>query len=400
MASLLEQLGTMTVVVCDTGDLASIKKFTPRDATTNPSLITAAAQMPEYQDVVDGALSWAKTQPGAAKSVKKAIAYALDRLAVEFGLRILKIVPGRVSTEVDARLSYDTEKTIEKGRYLIQQYEAAGASRERVLIKIASTWEGIRAAEVLQKEGINCNLTLLFGMHQAIACAEAGVKLISPFVGRILDWYKKHENRQSYPQNEDPGVLSVTNIYNYYKKFGYTTEVMGASFRNLGEIIELAGSDLLTIAPNLLADLSSKEATLERKLDPDKAKSMSIEKIAMDEATFRRMHDADAMAKEKLDEGIQGFSKAIVALEKLLAERYRGIQSKSLLAQAQGFFKVYDLDGDGLITREEWAGTDAVFDALDLDGNGAITVDELVAGLGAAHVLKSPSTKPAAAKVA
>jgi transaldolase len=400
MASLLEQLGKMTVVVCDTGDLASIKKFTPRDATTNPSLITTAAQMPEYQDVVDGALDWAKTQPGASKSVKKAIAYALDRLAVEFGLRILQIVPGRVSTEVDARLSYDTKATIEKGRYLIQQYEAAGASRERVLIKIASTWEGIRAAEVLQKEGINCNLTLLFGMHQAIACAEAGAKLISPFVGRILDWYKKRENRESYPPNEDPGVVSVTKIYNYYKKFGYRTEVMGASFRNIGEIIELAGCDLLTIAPNLLAELSATEGPLERKLDPEKAKSMPIEKISMDEATFRRMHDADPMAKEKLEEGIQGFSKAIVALEKLLTERYRGIQSKSLLSQAQQFFKVYDLDGDGLITREEWAGADAVFDALDVNGKGAITVEELVAGLGAAHVLKSASTKPAAAKVA
>jgi transaldolase len=390
----------MTVVVCDTGDLASIKKFTPRDATTNPSLITTAAQMPEYQDVVDGALDWAKTQPGAAKSVKKTIAYALDRLAVEFGLRILQIVPGRVSTEVDARLSYDTKATIEKGRHLIQQYEAAGASRERVLIKIASTWEGIRAAEVLQKEGINCNLTLLFGMHQAIACAEAGAKLISPFVGRILDWFKKHENRESYPPNEDPGVLSVTKIYNYYKKFGYQTEVMGASFRNLGEIVELAGSDLLTIAPNLLAELSALERPLERKLDPEKAKSMPIEKISMDETTFRRMHDADPMAKEKLEEGIQGFSKAIVALEKLLTERYRGIQSKSLLSQAHQFFKVYDLDGDGLITREEWAGADAVFDALDVNRKGAITVAELVAGLGAAQVLKSASARPAAAKVA
>ena len=388
--SQLEELSRHSLVVADTGDIEQVARWKPQDATTNPSLLLTAAEDPRYQHLVQSSVREAR---GDA-------ALAMDWMFVLFGTEILKHVRGRVSTEVDARLSFDTEKTIEKGRYLIQMYEAAGASRERVLIKIASTWEGIRAAEVLQKEGINCNLTLLFGMHQAIACAEAGVRLISPFVGRILDWYKKHENRESYPQNEDPGVLSVTKIYNYYKKFGYRTEVMGASFRNIGEIVELAGSDLLTIAPNLLADLASKEGTLERKLDPEKAKSTSIERIAMDEATFRRMHEEDLMAKEKLEEGIQGFAKAIVALEKLLTERYRGIQSKSLLAQAQQFFKVYDLDGDGLITREEWAGTDAVFDALDVNGNGAITVDELVAGLGAAHVLKAAGAKPVAAKVA
>ena len=251
-SNLLEQLGRMTVVVADTGDLHSIEKFQPRDATTNPSLITAAAQMPEYTDVVDAALRWAE---GEAKSADehKVVGLAVDRLAVEFGLRILQIVPGRVSTEVDARLSYDTRASVEKGRYLIAQYEAAGASRERVLIKIAATWEGIRAAEILEAEGIHCNLTLLFGMHQAIACAEAGVTLISPFVGRILDWYKRAEGRDSYPQAEDPGVVSVTRIYNYFKHHGHRTEVMGASFRNLGEITELAGCDLLTIAPNFLA---------------------------------------------------------------------------------------------------------------------------------------------------
>ncbi|HTM19482.1 MAG TPA: transaldolase, partial [Kofleriaceae bacterium] len=266
MPSLLDQLKAMTVVVCDTGDLNSIEKFTPRDATTNPSLITAAAQMKEYADVVDGALDWAEKAAGGAGD--KVVGLAVDRLAVEFGLRILKIVPGRVSTEVDARLSYDTAATVAKGRWLIEQYEAAGASRERVLIKIASTWEGIRAAEVLEREGIHCNLTLLFGMHQAVACAEAGVRLISPFVGRILDWYKKAEKRDSYPPNEDPGVVSVTQIYNYYKKFGHQTEVMGASFRNTGEIIELAGCDLLTIAPALLTELEGRSAELPRALDP------------------------------------------------------------------------------------------------------------------------------------
>ena len=329
MTSLLDQLKSMTVVVADTGDIKSIQKFTPRDATTNPSLITAAAQMPEYADVVDGALNWAEKQAGSGAETATVVGLAIDRLSVEFGLRILQIVPGRVSTEVDARLSYDTAKSIEKARYLISQYEAAGVSRERVLIKLAATWEGIKAAEVLEKEGIHCNLPLLFGTHQAIACAEAGVRLISPFVGRILDWYKKDSGRDSYPPAEDPGVVSVTTIYNYYKKHGYKTEVMGASFRNLGEIIELAGCDLLTIAPSLLTELQSQEGTLVRKLDPANAASMEIPKTPVDEATFRAMHVQDRMANDKLDEGIQGFSKALVALEVLLTDRLKAVAPKA-----------------------------------------------------------------------
>jgi transaldolase len=379
--SFLDQLKSMTVVVADTGDINSIEKFRPRDATTNPSLITAAAAMPAYSKIVDDALLWAKNESkGLATDaiVKKAI----DRLAVEFGLKILQIVPGRVSTEVDARLSYDTTATIEKARHLIAMYEKAGAKRDRVLIKIASTWEGIRAAEVLEKEGIHCNLTLLFGLHQAIACAEAKATLISPFVGRILDWFKKTTGKESYAPHEDPGVVSVTRIYNYYKKHGHATEVMGASFRNMGEITELAGSDLLTIAPNLLAELEKATGDLPRKLDAAKAKSMDIPKIEMNETVFRKMHDEDAMAKEKLEEGIQGFSKALVALEKQLAERLESMSTKRSTA-ATALFQAFDMDGDGFITREEWCGADAVFDAIDTDHDGRITPAEIAAGLGA-----------------
>jgi transaldolase len=384
--TLFEQLTAMTVAVCDTGDFNSIKKLTPRDATTNPSLITAAAQMPEYADVVDGALRWAEGE--ARGDQTRVIDLAVDRLAIEFGLRILAIVPGRVSTEVDARLSFDTAATVAKGRYLIGLYEAAGASRDRVLIKIASTWEGIRAAEILEKEGIHCNLTLLFGMHQAVACADAGVTLISPFVGRILDWHKKAEGRDSYPPAEDPGVVSVTQIYNYYKHHGYKTEVMGASFRNLDEILELAGCDLLTIAPNFLLELGEKTGTLTRKLDPDKARALTIPKLSFDEASFRAAHTADKMASDKLAEGITGFSKALVALEKLLGERYRALQGQARAGQAaHDFFCAFDLDGDGVITREEWAGSLAVFLALDVDADGKITPAEMAAGLGGAFVL-------------
>lgn len=383
--NLLDQLKEVTVVVADTGDIQAIETFTPRDATTNPSLITAAAQMPQYQEIVDTTLKLAREELGKVAPASEVAKLAFDRLAVAFGLQILKIVPGRVSTEVDARLSYDTQATIEKGRYLISEYEAAGISRDRVLIKIASTWEGIKAAEVLEKEGIHCNLTLLFGLHQAIACAEAGTTLISPFVGRILDWYVKDTGKE-YTSTEDPGVQSVTEIYNYYKKFGYKTEVMGASFRNIGEICELAGCDLLTISPKLLEQLNSTEADLPRKLDPAIAGSKNIEKLSIDLATFDQMHATDRMASEKLSEGIQGFTKALETLEKILAERLEQIEGSSTMCNATAdIFKSYDLDGDGLITREEWSGTDAVFDALDVNHDGKITAQEMAAGLGAMH---------------
>ena len=330
--NLLEALRAVTVVVADTGDIQAIEKFTPQDATTNPSLITAAAQMPEYQDIVDQTLLKAKKDAGVGASQAQVVSLAFDRLAVSFGLKILQIIPGRVSTEVDARLSYDTNATVAKARDLIGQYQAAGVAKERVLIKIAATWEGIKAAEILEKEGIHCNLTLLFGLHQAIACAEAGVTLISPFVGRILDWYKKDTGRTSYPAAEDPGVLSVTTIYNYFKKFGYKTEVMGASFRNMGEITELAGCDLLTISPGLLAELQNTVGELPRKLDPAKVADLSIEKISIDQATFEQMHNGDRMASDKLAEGIDGFTKALISLEQLLTERLTRLESQKVTA--------------------------------------------------------------------
>ncbi|HEY1049886.1 MAG TPA: transaldolase [Prosthecobacter sp.] len=301
----LDQLKQHTVVVADTGDFEAMKAYKPQDATTNPSLILAASQKAEYKSLVDKAIADGKS--GGVDAV-------MDNLVVAFGLEILKIVPGRVSTEVDARLSFDTQANIDKARHLISMYEKAGIARERVLIKIASTWEGIKAAEVLQKEGINCNLTLLFSLAQAVACAEGGIKLISPFVGRILDWYKKSTGKD-YSATEDPGVESVTQIYNYYKHFGYKTEVMGASFRNKGEITELAGCDLLTISPGLLGELAASEDKLEPKLNAENARSLKIEKIGADEKTFRWLFNEDAMATEKTAEGIRNFAKDIVKLE-------------------------------------------------------------------------------------
>src|SRR6202167_433365 len=320
MPNLLEQLRKFTVVVADTGDMEAMEKFHPQDATTNPSLITTVAQMPQYQPIVDGVLKDARNELGESATDQAVANLAFQRLAVAFGKKILAIVPGRVSTEVDARLSYDTAATMKQAREIIKQYDEAGISRERVLIKIASTWPGIKAAEQLEKEGIHCNLTLLFGIHQAIACAEAKVTLISPFVGRILDWYKK-DTGKDYQGADDPGVQSVTKIYNYFKKFGYKTVVMGASFRNIGEIRELAGCDLLTIAPKLLEELQSTEGDLPRKLDPKNSQGLQIEKIAIDKATFEKMHAADRMAHDKLKEGIESFTEGLHKLEKLLADR-------------------------------------------------------------------------------
>jgi transaldolase len=316
MENALDQLRKYTKVVADTGDFESMKLYQPEDATTNPSLILQSATDSRYVHLLDEAVAFARKN---ARDTNQLMPLCLDKLAVNFGLEILKIVPGRVSTEVDARLSFDSQATIEKARHLIALYEAAGVGRERILIKIASTWEGIRAAEVLEKEGIHTNLTLLFSKIQAIACAEAGVQLISPFVGRILDWYKAQRKVDHIPAEEDPGVLSVREIFNYYKHFDYKTEVMGASFRNSGEIIALAGCDLLTIAPQLLAELKQMHTTIEPLLRIEKAKSMQIDRIPANEKTFRWLLNEDAMATEKLAEGIRRFAADTLKLEQMIA---------------------------------------------------------------------------------
>jgi transaldolase len=303
--TLLESLKKYTTVVADTGDIDAIARHRPQDATTNPSLLFHAAQMPVYRHLVEEAAELVLERGGGHEEMAEEF---IDRLFVLFGFEILKVVPGRVSTEVAARLSFDTAGTIAKARKLISLYDKEGVARERILIKIASTWEGIRAAEFLEKEGIHCNLTLLFSFAQAVACAEAGVTLISPFVGRIYDWYKKEQGGAEIPADQDPGVASVTRIYNYYKKYGYKTQVMGASFRNVNQIVRLAGSDLLTISPELLDQLEKTEGVLDRKLDPAKAQASKEDQLHLDEKTFRWMHNEDAMATEKLAEGIRKFN--------------------------------------------------------------------------------------------
>lgn len=319
MNSILSQLKGMTVIVADTGDIDAIKKHSPTDATTNPSLILAAAEKPQYRPLIEEAVKFSKAN---SKSSKEQSTLLMDKLFVNFGTEILKLIPGRVSTEVDARLSFDIEGSIDKARHLIQLYENEGIDRKRILIKLASTWEGAQAATQLEGEGIHCNMTLLFSMPQAIACAEAKATLISPFVGRILDWYKKNENRESYPPNEDPGVKSVTEIYHYFKKFDYKTQVMGASFRNKEEIIELAGCDLLTISPKLLDELEHTSGQLERKLDPSKAHSLNINKIQLDEKSFRLMLNENQMATEKLSDGIRKFAEDAQKLEQYILKSF------------------------------------------------------------------------------
>lgn len=315
MATQLDQLKQYTTVVADTGDFRQMEEFTPQDATTNPSLILAAAAKPEYRPIIENVVASFRNSELKGEELMAAV---MNKVIVAFGLEILKRVPGRVSSEVDARLSFDTEGTVQKAREIMALYEEAGVSRDRVLIKIASTWEGIQAARILEQEGIHCNLTLLFSLVQAVACAEAGVRLISPFVGRILDWYTQSTG-ETYTAETDPGVLSVRTIYNYYKKFGYPVQIMGASFRNKGEVLALAGCDLLTISPNLLAELASSEDSVTPLLSPETAKASDIERIPADEKSFRFLFNEDAMATEKTADGIRRFSADIRKLEALLA---------------------------------------------------------------------------------
>ncbi len=310
--SKLENLRKLTTIVVDTGDIDAIQRFRPTDATTNPSLIESAIQKPEYQTLIEDAKQYSKKK---AKTTSEQCSLLLDKLFVNVGVEILKFIPGRISTEIDARLSFDMEGSIRKAQSLITLYEEMGVNRERILIKLASTWEGGLAAKELEKMGIHCNLTLMFSLPQAIHCAESQVTLISPFVGRILDWYKAHDKVEYYPPAEDPGVKSVKTIYHYYKKFGYKTQIMGASFRNKEEILELAGCDLLTVSPQLLEELSQVQGDVLPKLDEKEAKQMPIEKISLDEKTFRLMLNEDAMASEKLAEGIRNFTKSAIKLE-------------------------------------------------------------------------------------
>ncbi len=316
MTNLLEQLKSMTAIVADTGDIEAIRRHCPEDATTNPSLLLKAATLPEYAPLIADAVAWAKAQSGDRL---RQVHDAMDKLAVDVGLEVLKIVPGRISTEVDARLSFDTQATLAKARKLIRLYNEAGIANERVLIKIASTWEGIRAGEILEHEGVHCNLTLMFGFSQARACAEAGVTLISPFVGRIFDWQKAKEGRTEIPAEEDQGVLSVRRIYQYYKEYGYQTTVMGASFRNSGEILALAGCDRLTISPSFLEELQNTQGVLQRRLSY--SDTVKPRPASMTEAEFRWEMNQDAMATEKLAEGIRGFTADQIKLEKMLAEK-------------------------------------------------------------------------------
>ena len=316
----LEQLRSMTTVVADTGDIESIQQYRPSDATTNPSLLYKAAQMPQYQSLVQSAIEYGQTKGGSEEQRRL---LTLDKIAVNFGKKILDIVPGRVSTEVDARLSFDTAATIARAEQLIALYREAGVDSSRILIKIAATWEGIRAAEALEKRGLHCNLTLMFSLAQAIGAADAGATLISPFVGRIMDWYKKAEGVDGYAAADDPGVKSVTTIYQYFKKFDYATVVMGASFRNVDEITQLAGCDLLTIAPALMEELQASEGELPRKLSSEMARETDIERIELNEAHFRWLMNADAMATEKLAEGIRGFTADTLKLEQLVQDIMR-----------------------------------------------------------------------------
>lgn len=386
--NLLEQLKTMTAILADAGDLQAIAQFQPLEVLVDASLITSAVQMPQYEDITKEILARARAQSGAGATSVEVVTLARDLLTVFFGCEILQHSTKRILAEIDMRLAYDTNAILIKARYLASAYEIAGISRDRLLFSIPATWEGIRAATVLEKEGIHCNLTLVFGLHQAAVSAEAKVTRISLLVGRFLDWYKDEGIRDNFYPDEDPGVYALTCIYNYCKKFGYRTEILGSSFRNIDEITELAGCDFLVVSPKLLEELRSTQKTAPRKLSPELAKEARLEKMFLDRDSFDRLHMDDPMISTKLHEGITGFSRAIEVLDKLLEERLAISEGETKVKNAaREIFQVYDLDGDGFITREEWAGTDAVFDALDRNGDGRISPEEMAIGLGAAFRL-------------
>ncbi len=394
MPTLREQLERMSVLVPDCGDYRSVERFRPRDVAITSGLLINSSQLPEHAAIVEEGLRWAQLAAGERPLRDHVVQLAVDWLSFQIGVRILQIIPGRISMEIDARLAGDTRAIVERARWLIQHFDSAGVARNRVLMRVPGTWEGVRAVEALAREGIHSVVTLVFGMHQAVAAAEAGATLIQPLVGRIVDWHRRASGMDGYPAVEDPGVSMVKRMYNYLRHFGYGTEIMAGSFRNVEEVTELAGCDRLLVAPNFIAGMAMSEAPLARRLYPQSPPGASIPRIAVDEMSFRTMHAGDALTCEKLAEGLHGFGRAQLALEKQIAERLDMLTDGKKLSLALELFKIFDLDGDGQITREEWGGAAAVFDALDIDGDGRITPDEVAAGLGAAFRLSDRIVVP------
>jgi transaldolase len=388
MTTLRDQIERMSIVITDTGDYRSVEKFRPRDVVVSASFVSAAAQLPPFQPAVDEGLKWAQRVAGQNMPPRDyVVRLGIDWLSVQLALKVLGMIPGRVALDIDPRLASDVRGMVERARWLVGHFDNAGAQRSRVLMRLPGTWEGIRAVEVLEKEGIHTCVTLIFSMHQAVAAAEARATLVSPLVGRIVDWYRKTTGTESYTAVEDPGVAFVKRVYNYYKHFGFSTEVMAGSFRNLEEVTELAGCDRLLVAPNFLAGLAMTSHPLPRRIDPSAARVLPIPRVPVDEGSFRAAHVADTMAKDKLAEGLHGFGRSALALEKLIGERLDFLVDGKRQNLVRELFQVFDLDGDGVITREEWAGSTEVFDALDQNGDGRIDFDEVGAGLGAAFRL-------------